>query len=118
MKRFALWALVSIALMFLFVPFVALAVDEQPDPQTINLIWMSAGSLAAFAAGLLVKAVPQLPNETIPYLTCAIAIGGFVLLGDMPFKAAVLLAMAVAHGATLVAEGGKLVAKMGGGGAE
>lgn len=83
------------------------------DEQNISLIWMSATSIAQFIAGLLIKKIPVLPNETIPYLTSLVGIAGFMLLCGLGFREAVILAMATAHGATLLAETKTLAKKPG-----
>lgn len=121
MKRFAIWALMALMICILFAPLVVAQVDStgtdtgQPDAKTIGLIWASCASVAAVVAGFLIKQAPWLPNETIPYLTAIFGVIGFMWLGDMSFKAATLLAMATAHGATMLAEGTKLLTKPRGG---
>ena len=109
MKRFAMWAVLLLTLMFLLVPLFAFAADgDTPTVDAKTMIIMAANSLAAFLIGLAIKKWPVLDgysNRLIPYTIVLIATFGYMLILKMGFVDALLMAGASSMGAVLLAEG-------------
>lgn len=119
MKKVGLFLLSLVVLFAMFAPLVLAQTDPPPAAgvqtsanvadqvfDTKTLIWMSATSIAQFVVSLIIMKIPEdkLPNKTIAYLTAIVGIVGFKFLLGLPFKEAVILAMATAYASATVAQ--------------
>jgi len=117
LKRFAAWAVLTVALFMVAVTFAYAQTDGggADDASTKAMIFTFAGSAAGVLAGLIFKASP-IPNGFIPAFTGVIAAVALTLLVGEPFKKAILGAMAVVGGSVIAYETPKGIKALAGGG--
>lgn len=116
MKRLAIWALLALCMLLVFVP---LAIAAEGAPVTIDaktMVWFGATSVGSFLVGIVIKKWPKLEwlsNRLIPYTIVAIGTVGYMVVLHLGFVEAMLMAGASSMGAVLLAEGPakKLTAK-------